>query len=194
MRQRTGTLSAVRQAVEYDLVELLRLRVLLFGELAGDGGGGGGDGGGGEGGDSLGRDFFNPASDDGSWLDALAVVLKEQLDAVDVRILVVDGDADGERGEDDAGGLAACGIGTIEQRLPGPHLHNGRIGHVIGVVTDPAHRRRGHSRAIMRGLLDWFREREVARVDLHASAEGEPLYRDLGFTDHPDPALYWRPH
>jgi GNAT superfamily N-acetyltransferase len=167
MRQRTGHPSAVRQAVEYDLVELLRLRALLFEDLGGD--------------------FFNPASADGSWLDTLAVVLKEQLTADTVRILVVDGDSDGD------GRLAACGIGTIEQRLPGPHLGNGRIGHVIGVVTDPAHRRRGHSRTIMRGLLDWFREREVARVDLYASAEGEPLYRDLGFTDHPDPSLYWRP-
>jgi GNAT superfamily N-acetyltransferase len=63
----------------------------------------------------------------------------------------------------------------------------------IGVVTDTAYRRRGHSRAIMRGLLDWFRERQVARVDLYASHDGEPLYRRLGFVDHPDPSLYWRP-
>ncbi|MGY6019124.1 GNAT family N-acetyltransferase [Streptomyces spinosirectus] len=182
MPQRTAITPAVRRATEYDLVELLRLRTLLF--------------------DDLGGGFFNPPSDDGSWLDALAMVLKEQLTAEDVRILVVDGDGDGGCGggggrDSDGcgrgGGLAACGIGTIEQRLPGPHLRNGRIGHVIGVVTDPAHRRRGHSRAIMRGLLDWFREREAARVDLYASAEGEPLYRDLGFTDLPDPALYWRP-
>ncbi|MFD7668149.1 hypothetical protein [Streptomyces sp. NPDC059788] len=39
----------------------------------------------------------------------------------------------------------------------------------------------------------WFREQEVARVDLSASSAGEPLYRTLGFADHPDPALYWRP-
>jgi hypothetical protein len=45
----------------------------------------------------------------------------------------------------------------------------------------------------MRGMLDWFREREVARVDLYASTEREPLYRDLGLTDLPDPALYRRP-
>ncbi|MER5668935.1 GNAT family N-acetyltransferase [Streptomyces mirabilis] len=169
MGQRKGNGSAVRQAVEYDLVELVRLRALLF--------------------ENLGGHFFSPASADDDWLDALAVVLKEQLTADAVRILVVDGDgdSDGDRG------LAACGIATIEQRLPGPHLRNGRIGHVIGVVTAPSYRRRGHSRSIMRGLLDWFGEREVARVDLYASAEGEPLYRELGFTDHPDPALYWRP-
>lgn len=167
MGQRTGHRSDVRQAMECDLVELVRLRALLF--------------------DDLGGEFFDPASGDEDWLDALAVVLKEQLTADTVRILVVDGDGDGD------GGLAACGIGTIEQRLPGPHLRNGRIGQVIGVVTDPAHRRRGHSRGIMRGLLDWFGDREVARVDLYASAEGEPLYRELGFTHHPDPSLYRRP-
>lgn len=153
----------VRKAAEDDVAELVRLRALLF--------------------ETLGGDFFNPASADDDWRDTLAAVLKEQLTADAVRILVVDGD----------NGLAACGIGTIEQRLPGPHLRNGRIGHVIGVVTDPAYRRRGHSSAVMRGLLDWFREREVARVDLYASPEGEPLYRALGFTDHPDPALCRRP-
>ncbi|WP_406404662.1 GNAT family N-acetyltransferase [Streptomyces sp. NBC_00879] len=156
-------MSDVEQAVEDDVAELVRLRALLF--------------------ETLGGDFFNPSSAVGDWRDALAAVLKEQLTADAVRILVVRGD----------NGLAACGIGSIEQRLPGPHLRNGRIGHVIGVVTDPAYRRRGHSRAIMQGLLDWFRERGVARVDLYASPDGEPLYRALGFADHPDPSLYWRP-
>jgi ribosomal protein S18 acetylase RimI-like enzyme len=156
-------MSLVRQAAAGDVAELVRLRALLF--------------------ETLGGDFFNSPSEDGDWQVALAAVLREQISSKDVRILVV-------RGDD---GLAACGIGTIEQRLPGPHLRNGRIGHVIGVVTDPGHRRRGHSRAIMRGLLDWFRERDVARVDLYASQDGEPLYRALGFTDHPDPSLYWRP-
>ncbi|MFE4336798.1 GNAT family N-acetyltransferase [Streptomyces sp. NPDC056831] len=156
-------MSRVRQAVEDDVAELVRLRALLF--------------------ETLGGDFFNPSSAHDDWRHTLAAVLKEQLAADAVRILVVDGN----------NGLAACGIGTIEQRLPGPHLRNGRIGHVIGVVTDPAERRRGHSRTIMQSLLDWFREREVARVDLYASSDGEPLYRTLGFADHPDPSLCWRP-
>jgi GNAT superfamily N-acetyltransferase len=154
MEQRTGPRSEVRQAVEYDLVELLRLRALLFDD-PGDG-----------------------------WLDSLAVVLKEQLTADDVRVLVVDG------GEDR---LAAWAIGTIEQRLPGPRLHNGRVGQVIGAVTDPAHRRSGHRRALTEALLDWFRDRGVARVELDAGAEGEPLYRELGFTDRADLALSRRP-
>ncbi|MFI0975644.1 GNAT family N-acetyltransferase [Streptomyces sp. NPDC021093] len=155
----------VRQAAADDVPELVRLRALLFEDLGGE--------------------FFNPPSADGDWRHALAAVLKEQMTSDTVRILVVQPHPGGR--------LAACGIGTIEQRLPGPHLHNGRTGHVLGVVTDPEHRRRGHSRAVMRGLLDWFREQDAARVDLYASAEGEPLYRALGFDNLPDPALYWRP-
>ncbi|MFK4066361.1 GNAT family N-acetyltransferase [Streptomyces sp. NPDC029674] len=153
----------VRKAVEADLPELVRLRALLF--------------------ETLGGEYFNPSPGEDDWRHELARVLKEQLTADAARILVVDGEH----------GLAACGIGTVEQWFPGPHNRNGRVGHVIGVVTDPAYRRRGHSRAIMRALLDWFRAQEASRVDLYASPEGEPLYRNLGFVDHPDPALYWRP-
>ncbi|MEV0281158.1 GNAT family N-acetyltransferase [Streptomyces sp. NPDC050610] len=164
MRHHTGMRqAAVRQAAEDDITELVRLRALLF--------------------ETLGGDFFNPPTVGDDWRTALASVLKEQLAADDTRILVVDGDS----------GLAACGIGTVDRWFPGPHSPNGRVGHVIGMVTDPAYQRRGHGRAIVRSLLDWFRERDVARVDLYASRDGEPLYRALGFTDHPDPALYWRP-
>ncbi|MEU1388455.1 MULTISPECIES: GNAT family N-acetyltransferase [unclassified Nonomuraea] len=152
-----------RTATEQDVPELVRLRALLF--------------------DDLGGDFFNPANADDDWRDALARVFRQKLAEPDCQILVVDGDT----------GLAACGIGTIEQWFPGPHSRNGRIGHVIGMVTDPSYRRRGHSRAIMLGLLDWFRDRDAVRVDLTASREAEPLYRQLDFADHPDPLLCWKP-
>ncbi|NUR85893.1 MAG: GNAT family N-acetyltransferase [Nonomuraea sp.] len=152
-----------RTATEHDISELVRLRALLF--------------------DDLGDDFFHPAGSGGDWREALAGVFERKLAEPDCRILVVDGE----------NGLAACGIGTIEQWFPGPHSRNGRIGHVIGMVTDPRHRRRGHGRAIMLGLLDWFRDRDAVRVDLTASREGEPLYRQLGFADHPDPLLCWKP-
>ncbi|MFL6123003.1 GNAT family N-acetyltransferase [Actinophytocola sp.] len=123
-------------------------------------------------------------SGENGWRESLAGVLAEQVAAEGTRILVVDGDA---------GGVAACGVGAVEQRLPGPRAHNGRVGQVYGVVTDPGYRRCGHSRAILECLLGWFRERGVARVDLHASREGEPLYRALGFVDHPEPGMFWWP-
>ncbi|MFF3641445.1 GNAT family N-acetyltransferase [Streptomyces sp. NPDC002564] len=155
--------AAVRRAVATDIPELVRLRALLF--------------------ETLGGEYFNPAPGEDDWREDLASVLTDRLASDSARLLVVDG----------ATGLAACGIGTVDQWFPGPHNRNGRVGHVIGVVTDPAYRRRGLSRAIMRELLDWFRACEASRVDLYASHQGEPLYRDLGFVDHPDPALHWRP-
>ncbi|WP_062428487.1 GNAT family N-acetyltransferase [Herbidospora daliensis] len=153
----------VRGATEHDIPELVRLRALLF--------------------DDLGGDFFNPADPAADWRATLAQVFGRKLAEPDCRILVVDAPE----------GLAACGIGTIEQWFPGPHSRNGRIGHVIGMVTDPAHRRRGHGRAVMLGLLGWFRDRDAVRVDLTASREAEPLYRSLGFAGHPDPLLCWKP-
>jgi GNAT superfamily N-acetyltransferase len=162
-RHRDHETAVVRRAVAADIPELVRLRALLF--------------------QTLGGDYFDPPTAGEGWKSDLAAVLKEYLTLQSALVLVVDG----------AEGLAACGIGSIEQRLPGPHLRNGRCGLVIGVVTDPAYRRRGYSRAIMRELLAWFRDQGAARVDLYASHEGEPLYRELGFLGHPDPAMYWRP-
>ncbi|WP_327297886.1 MULTISPECIES: GNAT family N-acetyltransferase [unclassified Streptomyces] len=87
------------------------------------------------------------------------------------------------------GGLAACVVGTVEYRLGGPGNPHGTSGYVFSVATDPDMRRRGYSRACMEALLGWFRERDVARVDLRASADGEPLYASLGFVRTPDPAM-----
>jgi GNAT superfamily N-acetyltransferase len=89
-------------------------------------------------------------------------------------------------------GLAACAVGTIEHRLGGPGDPSGLAGYVFSVATDPDMRRRGYSRACLTGLLDWFRERGVRKVDLRASADGEPLYRSLGFVRTDDPAMRLR--
>jgi ribosomal protein S18 acetylase RimI-like enzyme len=155
-------MSLVRPAADADIPELVRLRALLFGGLSETGWG------------------APPPGDE--WRRACADALRERLADDMVEILVIDGDT----------GLAACGIGAIDRRLPSPYNPTGLIGHVFGVVTDPAHRRRGHSRSIMEGLLGWFTDRGVRRVDLNASQDGEPLYRSLGFAEHPDPTLSFK--
>lgn len=86
-------------------------------------------------------------------------------------------------------GLAACALGSIEQRLGNPFNAAGRVGYVYNVVTDPDMRRRGYSRGCMTALIAWFRERGVLAVDLKASAEGEPLYRSLGFRRSAEPGM-----
>ena len=151
----------VRPATVDDIGELVRLRGLLFASL----------------GESFGPPPDGPAHRD--WRSACAAALAEQLADDRTRVLVVDG---GER-------LACCGVGVIDQRLPTPYNPGGRVGHVFGVVTDPAYRRRGYARAVVTGLLRWFDDRGLWRVDLNAAPNAQALYRSLGFDDPPDPLL-----
>jgi GNAT superfamily N-acetyltransferase len=87
------------------------------------------------------------------------------------------------------GALAALVAGTIEYRIGRAGNPHGSVGYVFSVATDPDSRRRGHARACMEALLDWFREKGAAHVDLNASAEAEPLYASLGFVRKPDPSM-----
>jgi GNAT superfamily N-acetyltransferase len=88
-----------------------------------------------------------------------------------------------------AGRLAACGAGTIALRLPGPANPAARVGYIQWVSTDPRWRRRGLARRIMVSLLDWYERMDVPSVELHATPEGEGLYRSLGFDEGANPAL-----
>jgi len=90
-------------------------------------------------------------------------------------VFVVD-DPDGD------GGLAACGAGVTAQRLPNPwHLGGSPVGYVQWMSTDPAFRRRGLARAVLRAVLAWLDAQGIDDVELHASPDGAPLYRSEGF-------------
>jgi GNAT superfamily N-acetyltransferase len=88
--------------------------------------------------------------------------------------------------------LAALAAGTVEYRIGRAGDPLGTVGYVFSVATDPDTRRRGYARACMDTLLGWYRERNVRRVQLTASAEGAPLYASLGFRPKPDPLLELR--
>ncbi|MFI6325283.1 GNAT family N-acetyltransferase [Nonomuraea sp. NPDC050556] len=119
------------------------------------------------------------------WQDAYATELTARLGDDDVAVLVIDAPD---------GTLAACGIGFVFHRFPGPGLPDGRFGYILGMTTAPPHRRRGYGRAILDALMSWYAARGVTRVDLHATSDGEPLYRSYGFTSR-YPGLTWTaPH
>jgi GNAT superfamily N-acetyltransferase len=120
-----------------------------------------------------------PESD--GWQSTAETMLRRRLSDGTMAAFVVD--------QPNRRGLAACAIGVIEHRLGSPANPTGEVGYVFNVATDPAHRRHGYSRACMRALLAWYRERGVRRVDLRASRQGEPLYRALGFVRTRDPAM-----
>jgi len=119
----------------------------------------------------------------GDWEHTGAAILEKQLADPDGMLgaFVVD--------RPDGAGLAACVVGAVDQRLPGPRDPNGLRGYVYNVATDPAYRRRGYSRACTTALIAWYAARGVGAVDLRASSDGEPLYTALGFRRTDDPAM-----
>jgi GNAT superfamily N-acetyltransferase len=150
----------VRRAVVDDAGELVRLRGVMLAGMHGR----------------------EPAP--GRWQESAAETLHRRLADPDGSLVAFVVDR-----PDEPDGLAACVVGTIEYRLAGPNNPSGRIGYVFNVVTDPGYRRRGYSRACMEALLGWYRRGGIARVDLRASDDGEPLYRALGFVRTPAPAM-----
>lgn len=114
----------------------------------------------------------------GAWLDASTELFRRRLaDEPDTFVAFV---------VEEDGHVVSSGVGWIEVHLVNPNNLTGRRGHIASMSTDPAARRRGHARAILAALVEWFDARDIARVDLVATPAGEPLYRSLGFADHQD--------
>ncbi|MCB5909227.1 GNAT family N-acetyltransferase [Streptomyces pinistramenti] len=145
-----------RHAVPEDAAELVRLRRLMFAAMTG-------------------RDA------PGAWERHAEEVARRQLADPQGPLVafVVDGAA-----ENGAPRLAACAVGTVEQRLPAPGHPSGLFAFVFNVCTDVGHRGLGYARATTEALLGRFTELGVSRVDLHATEGAEPLYRSLGFAEH----------
>ncbi|WP_432175327.1 GNAT family N-acetyltransferase [Streptomyces sp. Tue6028] len=156
-------MSLVRRAVPEDAGEVLRLRQVMIDSLAAPG---------------------TALPDASAWHAESLPTVRGRLADTDgtFAAFVVDH-------PDRPGALAALVVGTVEYRIGRAGNPHGRVGHVFSVATDPDTRRRGYARACMEALLDWFRERGAAQVDLNASAEAEPLYAALGFVRKPDPSM-----
>jgi GNAT superfamily N-acetyltransferase len=121
---------------------------------------------------------------DNGWHAATADILARRLAAAEPSMAVTAVEA-----PDGSGALAACATGLLDERLPSPRNLSGRFGTVVNVVTDPRWRGRGFSRACVTALLEWFDERDVRIVELHATGAGEGLYRSLGFARTDEPAM-----
>ncbi|MCA9911071.1 MAG: GNAT family N-acetyltransferase [Anaerolineae bacterium] len=53
--------------------------------------------------------------------------------------------------------------------------------HVMNIYTEPAYRRRGLARRIMRVIIEWCGGQGIKTITLNASDEGRSLYGSLGF-------------
>jgi GNAT superfamily N-acetyltransferase len=72
---------------------------------------------------------------------------------------------------------------------PGPTRFDPRMGWVINVFVDPAHRGHGLARRLMEAMHAWCREQGIQRIALNATAAGEPTYRALGYAALHEPMM-----
>jgi GNAT superfamily N-acetyltransferase len=81
-----------------------------------------------------------------------------------------------------ASGVIAAGAGITIVPWPG---HPGdavpRRGWIQNVYTETAFRRQGLARRLMETVVAWCRAEGFHTISLHASADGRPLYQDMGF-------------
>lgn len=82
-------------------------------------------------------------------------------------------------------GLCAAGLLQIQESLGSPRFPRGEEGHISSVSTDQAWRRQGLAQRVVAFLVDEARTLDLERVELHASIDGESIYRKLGFRDRP---------
>jgi GNAT superfamily N-acetyltransferase len=79
-------------------------------------------------------------------------------------------------------GSVAAGVGLWLMDWP-PHMvgPGSRRGNILNVYTHAGYRRQGLARQLTQTAMDWCRANSIATVILHASDEGRPLYRSMGF-------------
>ena len=79
-------------------------------------------------------------------------------------------------------GVVVGGGGLLIAAWPGfPGERQSRRAWILNMYTEPAHRRQGIAREIVKTILDWCRAEGFTAVALHASKDGQPLYESFGF-------------
>lgn len=80
--------------------------------------------------------------------------------------------------------------GLIIREIPGHFtLLNGKTGYILNMYTIPSHRKKGICTKIFSYLLQEAKNVGIGKIELHATPEGEKIYRNFGFTNPHDLAL-----
>ena len=84
--------------------------------------------------------------------------------------------------ESGAGAVLGSGAVWFAPAQPRPGMPQARAPYILSMFTEPHARGRGIAARIVRELLRLARSMDYPRVTLHASPQGRPVYRRLGFT------------
>lgn len=113
-----------------------------------------------------------PVLEEEAWRHAAREWFGTRIEDSNTRIVVIE----------ESGQIVAGGLAEVLPGIPAPSMPHGRLGFVSNVATLPDARGRGLGRTVMTELVRWLdQETDADRIDLAATADGEPLYRSLGF-------------
>ncbi len=83
--------------------------------------------------------------------------------------------------------LVAIGGMKIIQKPGSFRVPDGRCGYIMNMYTAPEFRRRGLAKTILEKLMEEGNAAGIHFFELHATADGEPLYIQNGFELHKEP-------
>lgn len=80
----------------------------------------------------------------------------------------------------DEGVVSVSGVSFFKRP---PYLENlqGIEAYILNMYTLPNHRSQGLARQLLEKCIEECKKRNVKRIWLHASKDGEPLYKSMGF-------------
>lgn len=82
-------------------------------------------------------------------------------------------------------GDTVAGIGglAVREQPANFKIPNGKAGYIMNMYTLPAYRRQGIAGKLLEHLMETAREMNLSVLELHATYDGEPVYRKYGFTE-----------
>jgi GNAT superfamily N-acetyltransferase len=84
--------------------------------------------------------------------------------------------------EDANAGKVVGGGGLVIAPWPGfPGENRAERVWILNMYTEPAARRQGIAKGLLKEMIEWCRKRGLRTVSLHASVFGRPLYESVGF-------------
>ena len=81
------------------------------------------------------------------------------------------------------GRLVAAAYLLIIEKPANPFLPNGLDGEVLSVFTENEYRGQGICTQLMKNMIEYAKEKRLCRIDLMATEEGYPVYKNVGFED-----------
>lgn len=79
--------------------------------------------------------------------------------------------------------IAGAGGIAIRRQPPSYKYTNGILAYVMNMYTLPQYRGLGIGSGLMQKILESAREQDIQKIELHATDDGEPIYRKHGFKE-----------